>query len=303
MTLTVQPYSGERDFDAMRSILVAGRAHARHSGYIHIGDLNWWLYYILPRQYDLREIAYVWRAGSEVVGWTLFTPDEGLFDLFVHPEERRSERREHMLAWTEERIVEIARREGLSEVRAEVFEDDQAWSGLLQAHGFSPDESRPSLYTVRSLEHIPDPVLPDGFTLRSMGGEEDIEQRASVHFAAFSPRSKMTADKYRAFRRAPDYRADLDVITVAPDGRIASFAMAWVDTENEIGLFEPVGTHPDFQRRGLARATLFEALHRMKAAGAREALVYPYANDDARHLYFSVGFEQRNRFIGYRKPS
>jgi len=39
-----------------------------------------------------------------------------------------------------------------------------------------------------------------------------------------------------------------------------------VDDENAAGLFEPVGTHPAHQRRGLARAVCIDALHALRAA-------------------------------------
>lgn len=301
MTLQPHAYSGIHDFAAMRFILTEGRKASRHSGYVHTGDLNWWLFYILPRHYDLREIAFVWRDEEAVVGWSLFTPRDALFDLFVHPALRQSEQRTHMLTWTIDHALELARRDGRNEICTEGFADDSSWRDLLVARGFVPDESEASLYTVHSLENIPDPVIPEGFTLRHVEGIHEVDARAAVHKAAFSPQSVMTGDKYRAFMTgAPDYRPELDVITVAPDGRIASFAMAWVDVENQIGLFEPVGTHPDFQRRGLARATLYEALRRMKAAGAAEALVYP-DQDYTSEVYMSVGFEPRNKIISYRK--
>lgn len=299
MALQPQPYQGANDFAAMRYILTEGRKASRHSGYVHTGDLNWWLYYLLPsKRYELHEIAYVWRDGDTVVGWSLFTPGDALFDLFMHPSERYGERRAHMLSWTLDHAVDLARRHGLSDISAEVFADDQTWIDLLAAHGFTADPIPRALYTVRSLAEIPAPTLPHGFTLRTVAGIHEAEARAAVHRAVF----RKPADKYRSFMTtAPDYRPDLDVVVVAPDGQFAAFAQAWVDVENAIGLFEPVGTHPDFQRQGLASAALYEAMHRMRAAGAREALVYPIADSDARHLYFSVGFQTRNQILSYRK--
>ncbi|MBK8028514.1 MAG: GNAT family N-acetyltransferase [Chloroflexi bacterium] len=100
---------------------------------------------------------------------------------------------------------------------------------------------------------------------------------------------------------APDYRLDLDVVVVAPDGQFAAFAQGWVDAENGIGLFEPVGTHPDFRKLGLCRAVIYEGLRRMHAAGATEAHVYPYENHDASQVYRKLGFQTRGKIIAYRK--
>ena len=39
-----RPYHNEPDLEAMANLLMAGRKANNGSYYIHIGDLNWWLY-------------------------------------------------------------------------------------------------------------------------------------------------------------------------------------------------------------------------------------------------------------------
>ena len=45
----IRPYRDERDLEAMRNLLMAGRKVNNGSYYIHPGDLNWWLYYALKK--------------------------------------------------------------------------------------------------------------------------------------------------------------------------------------------------------------------------------------------------------------
>jgi mycothiol synthase len=67
-------------------------------------------------------------------------------------------------------------------------------------------------------------------------------------------------------------------------------------------LFEPVGTHPDFQGQGLGKAVIAEGLRRMKAAGMRRAvLVFDPTNVAARALYTAMGFRASCYFVRYRK--
>src|SRR5690606_26578570 len=114
---------------------------------------------------------------------------------------------------------------------------------------------------------------------------------------------RMTADAYCQLRGAPAYRPELDVIVIAPAGEVAAFVMGWYDAENHVAEFEPVGTAPDFWRRGRARAAVLEALQRVKALGARETIVYADgANPAAQALYRGVGFHDINRIFAYRKP-
>jgi mycothiol synthase len=69
-----------------------------------------------------------------------------------------------------------------------------------------------------------------------------------------------------------------------------------------VGLFEPVGTHPEFQGRGLGKAVTAEGLRRMQAAGMRRAsLGFNPNNGAARALYTSLGFRAAHSFVGYRK--
>ena len=69
---------------------------------------------------------------------------------------------------------------------------------------------------------------------------------------------------------APE-RADLieqGYLAVAPDGAIASFCTLWYDDVTRAVCFEPVGTSPEHQRRGLAKAVIAEGMRRAKEMGA-----------------------------------
>jgi ribosomal protein S18 acetylase RimI-like enzyme len=71
---------------------------------------------------------------------------------------------------------------------------------------------------------------------------------------------------------------------------------------NKVGLFEPVGTHPDFQRKGLGKALLTEALRRMKAEGMETAIVSTYVDSPAANrIYESVGFKKDDLFLAFGK--
>ena len=71
---------------------------------------------------------------------------------------------------------------------------------------------------------------------------------------------------------------------------------------NRVGLFEPVGTHPDFQRKGLGKAVMLEALRRLQKQGMEQAIVCTaHDNAAALRLYTSIGFEPYNVFQFYAR--
>lgn len=134
--------------------------------------------------------------------------------------------------------------------------------------------------------------MPDGFLLRPLAGEQETAAYAEVHRAAFKSTS-MTPEWRARTLRTPQYRPELDLVVVAPDGSLAGFGVGWFASERHIAQIEPLGVHPGFHRLGLSRVLLLEMLHRFKAHGAVSALV---ATDldrtPARRTYETVGFRQ-----------
>ncbi len=110
--------------------------------------------------------------------------------------------------------------------------------------------------------------------------------------AAFK-RDFHNAAEYRVFTHyAPCFRDDLDLVAVAPDGSLAAYVGGPYCGENSYGIFEPVCTHPDHLRRGLARWLMIEALHRFKKIGASDVYVGTGDQKAANQLYDSLGFTE-----------
>ncbi len=71
--------------------------------------------------------------------------------------------------------------------------------------------------------------------------------------------------------RSPVYDSEKDMVVVSPEGRFVSFCLYWLDTSNRSGYIEPLGTHPEFRNRGLAKAVLRAVIQRIKGSGMRTA--------------------------------
>ncbi|MBR4360912.1 MAG: GNAT family N-acetyltransferase [Clostridia bacterium] len=67
---------------------------------------------------------------------------------------------------------------------------------------------------------------------------------------------------------APHSTHEYDVIIVDENGEYVCFSGMWWVPENKLAYMEPLCTHPDHRRRGLAGAALSRHYHRMKALGA-----------------------------------
>jgi ribosomal protein S18 acetylase RimI-like enzyme len=182
-------------------------------------------------------------------------------------------------------------------------EDDLPTIDLLVGLGLRPAHKRLSQFVWRPSEGpLPDAAVPRGYRIRTVAGPADIPARVEVHRAAFTP-SRMNVEKYERLVTLPHYRYEDDLVVEAPDGTFAAFAMAWWDADGAMGEFEPVGTHPDHQRQGLARALLTFGMRRFADRGAAVVQVYADAASVAPEaLYPAVGFRRRAFHRRYERP-
>ncbi|MFF3563682.1 GNAT family N-acetyltransferase [Streptomyces sp. NPDC002574] len=148
----------------------------------------------------------------------------------------------------------------------------------------------------RDLTEVEEPLLPDGFRFRT-ADEAGSQAAVRAHADAWAP-STYTAEAYEGVRRTAAYRGDLHLLVEAPDGTMASSTIMWLDEANRTAEFEPVGTHPGYRRRGLARAMLLHGMGLARAAGATGTTVACLGapgHPQARELYYSVGFREFSR--------
>jgi ribosomal protein S18 acetylase RimI-like enzyme len=147
------------------------------------------------------------------------------------------------------------------------------------------------------------PVLAEGYVLRTTRPEDrdDCCRIADILNAAFG-RTFHTAEEYESFTRlAPSFVADLDLVAVAPDGVFGAYVGVPYDDVNRRGIFEPVCTHPEHRRLGLAEALMREGLRRLREGGAADVIVDTGDMEAANSLYQKLGFTERYRQFAWRK--
>ncbi|MCA9836893.1 MAG: GNAT family N-acetyltransferase [Trueperaceae bacterium] len=173
---------------------------------------------------------------------------------------------------------------------------DQKTLDCLESLGY---EIKPANYiqTLRELSiPVPASVLPEGFHIRSVAGEHEAPLVAEVHNASFG--SSWTPEDYLKVMRTPGFSINHELVVVAPDGRFAAFLLYWLDPVSKSGLFEPVGCHKDFQRRGLTKALVYEGMRRMLKAGMEKAVVlHEIDNPASTNLYASAGFKENFKTV------
>jgi GNAT superfamily N-acetyltransferase len=268
-------------------IAVASMSAAWRAGAPHVAGtpaaIEWW--YALTHPEPLSEHLRLWYDDDALVGWAWHEPPE----LEVH-------------VWTGDAvgdgrvfatIVDAALDEHPDdEVAAFARDGDDEAVRILLDRGFTPAGRRLSQWQWRADPPPPgDVLLPDGYRIRSLCGPEEFDARVALHRAAF-PASRLNVAKYERLLTVPHYRLEDDLVVETSDGSLAAFALCWYDPDGRVGELEPVGTHPDHQRRGLSRAVVTAAVRRLFQRGAHRVQVYSDQAESAPEaLYGSVGFE------------
>lgn len=134
--------------------------------------------------------------------------------------------------------------------------------------------------------------MPDGFKIQSMEFSNELEKRSQCFSRAFnSPSDKITTvEIYKRLQEAPDYNPEFDIYALSSEGDICAFCLIWFDEKNKYAVLEPVGTDPDFRRKGLAKACIYEAIKRVKKLGAQRIFV-----GSDQKFYQDIGFNNPDK--------
>jgi ribosomal protein S18 acetylase RimI-like enzyme len=296
-------YESPADLTAMQQVLQAGILAAMPAAlpmhYVHPGDLNWWLFYP-PFGANLFDSIAVWDDPAQpgrLLGWTLADPTWPSFELFVQPELYATPHMTEMLEYAEAQGLRCRQQDTKPMHKLWAAEGDAFQRTWLESKGYKLD-GWDIHFRLELSELKPAPDLPPGYTLRLCRGLAEAESRARAQHGAFGSRRPFESylERFQRFMRSTAYAQALDVVAAAPDGTIAAFAIAWLDSATGQGHLEPVGVHPDHQRLGLGKAVVGEALRRMQAAGMRQATVLTGEKlAPALALYRSAGFQDEQR--------
>jgi GNAT superfamily N-acetyltransferase len=295
MKPTMQPYQTDDDYWRIREFLrEASLLNDRHDFCWDLLRWDYWMWHINENifKFKLQDAIHLWEIDGKIVA--MLNPDtrgEAFFQ--IHPEYREEIYLSEMLDVAEEKLSNI-KEYGKRELIVWVNEKDDAMKKLFSERGyvrskFLAEHMRRRFFSTP----LPDTVIPSGYTVRALGDEHELPARSWLSWKAFHPdepdEKYQGWEWYKNVQRVPLYRRDLDLVAVAADGELAAFCTVWFDDVTRTAVFEPVGTHPAHQKRGLGKAVMTEGLRRAQRLGATLATVSSYGKG-AHALYESMGF-------------
>lgn len=285
----MRKYDPRKDFMVIRDFLVETYSGSRTLGNWTFARWNYARYFVVPLfglEWWEDRIA-VWENGNGDIVGVVHAEEREFGEVFLQRPPGFPSPLSEMLTYAEETFTDP--KTGSLDIIA--GKRDEQLQAILQKRGYRRDENRPEFECMLSLSDPPDINLPEGFAVLSMADNNDIESRRKVLGLAFGntdPLHWPPASTYRELQKAPDYRRDLDLYVVAPNGEHVACCIVWYDHHNRLGEFEPVGTHPDYRRQGFGREVMAEGIRRISSLGAKIARVH-----SVQGFYEAVGFQKR----------
>jgi ribosomal protein S18 acetylase RimI-like enzyme len=207
-------------------------------------------------------------------------PDDDAF-IHIHPDYKDLETYFIQIA---EKVI------GQEKVTIWSLSNDHDRIKILKKRGYKEQEVNDYLNWCDPKKHNSNVLLPKPFVITSFQEGVDLDSRIECVSKAFGSKG-FPKEVYYYMQKAPSYNPNIDLV-ITLKNKVVSLCTVWHDRQNNIGYFEPVATHPDFQKRGLGKAILNEGLKRLNKMGVRLAYVGA-SGDDRKEFYNSSGFTTR----------
>jgi GNAT superfamily N-acetyltransferase len=293
MKLTRRNFRDEEDFWRMREFLRQTLLcnDLREKSW-PVMRLDYWRWHCIENCKgceSMEKVSFLWETPDGRLAAVLNPEEAGQVFLHIHPDYQTEVLEQEMISFAEKTLS--IKKEGKNAIAIWADSEVSQRQAVLAGRGYTRGRWVENQWRCELDAAIPQAHPAEGYIVRSLGPREELPARSWASWRAFHPDEPREAyqgwDWYLNIQRCPLYRRDLDIVAATASDEIASFATFWYDDATRTAYIEPVGTMPEHQRRGLARAVITEGLRRVQWMGAKRAFVGGY-EPAANSLYSSV---------------
>ncbi|MFC1887456.1 GNAT family N-acetyltransferase [Candidatus Cloacimonadota bacterium] len=283
-----KPYSGyKKEYFQMRDLLIESyRLHPKPLNWL-IGRLDNWRYASFtdkiketPNYYTKN--AHLWyTAEGKLAGFFISENGKKGFEIQIHPEHRELE--EEILSWVLNNWLKD--RGGLY---SWAYGWDDRRIGLLESKGFINEglEAVDFRYDLKIFNE--DIKLNAEYQYEKFSDRFNYEEHIETQRLAFNrTKDQLNREWFETKCIAPGYSEDWDFLIANSKGHHITFCVAWIDELNKFAEIDPVGTHPDHRREGLAKAVINHCFVELNKSGYGSAQILGFS-DAAKTLYKSL---------------
>lgn len=238
----------------------------------------------------------IWEENNKIVGIAQIEDTNCAF-LQIRPGYYHLT--EDMVIWLEQNGSMVNKETGERELVIFSREDNTELNRILKTRDYTRGESFSYMSKMR-LDGEFYLKLPDGYKIKDMTTCLDYYKRYNVIRKAFNPNFEEIScdselpDFFKDMINAPMYMPKLDLVVEDKDSNVVAACTIWYDEELNIGMVEPVGTHPAYHGKGLGKAVVREGLRRLSELNADYAYVESFGESRYK-FYSSIGFESFNK--------
>ena len=284
MSTTVRRYDHAADYEKVGRFLV----RTYDPSGVHVNWLQPRWEYMHHTQWvlnvDLSAIG-VWESHGRIVG--VIHPEHQVGTVYVEVDPGHASLKLEMLAYAQDNLHRVTP-DGAKRLQVFINDRDVDFQAAAAEMGYRKTEECEAMSHLQIADPFPPITVPGGYRLQSLADGCDVEQLAMAIWRGFDHTDAPPANNTEWRRRheaAPNFRHDLHIIAVAPDGNIAAYCGMWYEPDNHIAYVEPVCTVPQHRRMGLGTAAVREGVRRCGQQGATIACV-----GTDMHFYQTIGF-------------
>src|SRR4030042_41237 len=217
----------------------------------------------------------IWEDSGRIVGVVHYESILGEAFFEIHPQ--YTHLKPEMLEYAEKYLYGKTP-EGRKYLKAFINDFDIELEAIVKSRGYEKDDIHSRPMSQLTITHPFRPVvpLPDGFRLKSLAEDNDLTKLDRVICRGFNHGDEPPTTDYEGRKKqqsVPNFRKDLNIIIVAPDGNYVAYAGTWFEAKNKYAYIEPVCTDPDYRRMGLGKTAVLEGIRRCGESGAQVAYV------------------------------
>ena len=183
-----------------------------------------------------------------------------------------------------------------------------SWRGVIESRGYTLHHH--SLRMVAELEtEPPEPVWPDGVSVRTFRGEDDERDVYEVQEETFADQRDFTPESFEDWRHWSQREPfDPGLWFLAFDGdELTGISLCrgeWA-ADAELGWVSVLGVRRPWRRRGLGSALLLHSFRELRARGKKRVGLGVAADNPtgAVRLYERVGMTAQRRILWYEKAA
>jgi GNAT superfamily N-acetyltransferase len=237
----------------------------------------------------------LWESDGDLIGAMFF---ESPSDAALIGDPAHSDLIEPMLDWA---AAHYRSKNSDQPLMVEALKSNVARCDLLKSRGYT---LFPGYFIHRHKRLDPDVVepvnLPPGYTIKPIETGEDRRLYPIAVQSVFNRSATVEQDEF--LKQAPSYTPDLHLAVWSDQHEIAAFCTVWIDPANHYAEFEPVGTVPSFQKRGLGSALLAYAHNRLREKGCPLATVQSWSESiGANKVYQGAGLLPKDQQLNWVK--